>query len=268
MILRFDLPNTGFFNSPTWHPRLPWPSADRVMGRLKSILSNDRVRRVLCAIGALYIRFVHATGRWTTVGDEVPRKFWDDGLPFILCFWHGRLLMTPYCWRRSVPIHMLISQHRDGQIIAWTVGHFGIDTVAGSSSRGGAAALRSMVGLMRGGACVGITPDGPRGPRMRASDGIAAVARLSGVPVIPATFGISRRRPLSTWDRFVVALPFSRGVFLWGEPIDVPRDADAERLECARQEIEEALNRLTDDADRMTGYVSVEPAPETREAAA
>jgi len=238
------------------------------MSRLKSILASDGVRRVLCAIGALYIRFVHATGRWTAVGDEVPRKFWDDGRPFILCFWHGRLLMMPYCWRRSVPIHMLISQHRDGQIIARTVGHFGIDTVAGSSSRGGAAALRSMVGLLRGGAYVGITPDGPRGPRMRASDGIAAVARLSGVPVIPATFGVSRRRSLSTWDRFVIALPFTRGVFLWGDPIDVPRDADAEGLDRARREIEDALNRLTEDADRMTGHAPVEPAPEAREAAA
>lgn len=228
------------------------------MSPLKRILKSDTVRRLVCWLGAGYIRLVYITGRWRVVNGAVPQAFWNKGEPFILAFWHGRLLMMPYVWPRSKTIHMLISQHRDGQLIANTVGHFGIQTVAGSSSKGGAAALRSMVKALKAGDYVGITPDGPRGPRMRASDGVVAVARLAGVPVIPAAFGANRRKALGSWDRFLVAWPFSGGAFVWGDPIAVDKNADPE---AARQAIEAALIWVADEADRLTGQPPVEPAP-------
>lgn len=231
------------------------------MRPVKRLLANDGVRGVLCFIGALYIRAVHATTRWRVVRGEIPAAFWNDRKPFILAFWHGRLLLMPYCWRRDRRIEMLISEHRDGRIIAKTVSHFGIDTVTGSSTRGGTAALRRMVNTLRDGGHVGVTPDGPRGPRMRASDGVVAVAKLSGVPVIPATYAVTRRRVLGTWDRFVVAWPFNRGVIVWGQPVDVARDADATALESARQAIEDGLNAITAEADRMVGQAAIDPAP-------
>ncbi len=237
------------------------------MTPFKKVLRNDTVRRVLCWLGAQYIRLAYATGRWTVVGGESPRRFWDDGKPFILCFWHGRLLMMPYCWDRRRPISMLISQHPDGQIITRTVGHFGIDTVAGSTTRGGAAALRTMLRTLKTGGYVGITPDGPRGPRMRAGDGAVIVARLSGAPIIPAAYGVSRRRVLGTWDRFVFAWPFGRGVLVWGDPIHVPRGADVDALEAARRQVEDRLNADTAEADRLCGCAPVEPAPVAGEAA-
>ncbi|MEQ9555746.1 MAG: lysophospholipid acyltransferase family protein [Rhodospirillales bacterium] len=227
---------------------------------LKRLLKSDGLRRVLCWLGSLYIRLVHATGRWQVVGGDAARAHWAAGRPFILCFWHGRILMMPHCWPRDRDIHMLISQHRDGQIIARTVGHFGIKTVAGSSSRGGAQALRAMVKALKAGDCVGITPDGPRGPRMRASDGAVALARLSGVPIIPATFGAARGKVVQSWDRFLIAWPFGRGVIVWGDPIEVARDADADQLNAARTRVEDALNVITAEADRLTGRVPVEPA--------
>ncbi len=231
------------------------------MTPLKRVLQSDAVRRLFCWLAAHYIRLVHASGRWTAVGGDVPKRFWDDGKPFILAFWHGRLLMMPYCWDRRRTIHMLISQHRDGQLIARTVAHFGIRTAAGSSTRGGAQALRAMVKALAGGDCVGITPDGPRGPRMRASDGIVSVARLAGVPVIPAAYGTTRGRFLGSWDRFLVAWPFGRVVVVWGEPVTVDRDASADAAETARRRIEDGLNAVTAEADRLTGRTPVEPAP-------
>ncbi len=117
-----------------------------------------------------------------------------------------------------------------------------------------------MVRLLRGGGIVGITPDGPRGPRMRVGEGTVAIARLSGAPIVPATFATSRRRVLQSWDRFVLALPFARGVFLWGEPIAVPRDADAETGESCRAALEAAMIELTARADAMYGQQSIEPA--------
>ncbi len=231
------------------------------MRPLKAVLRSETFRRVLCWLGAQYIRLVHASGRWTVVGGDIPRRLWGEGRPFILCFWHGRLLMMPWSWETRVPIHMLISRHRDGRLIADTVGHFGIHTVTGSTRRGGAEAVRAMVRLLKDGACVGITPDGPRGPRMRAGDGVVALARLSGVPVVPATYAVSRRRVLDTWDRFVLAWPFGRGVIVWGDPVEIPRDADADALEAARRRIEDGLNAISADADRRCGQSPIEPAP-------
>lgn len=230
------------------------------MSLVKKLTRSEQARAFLCWLGSLYIRLVHATGRWRVVGGEIPSAYWDQGKPFILAFWHGRILLMPYCWRRGQAIHMLISQHRDGQIIARTVSHFGIDTVAGSSSRGGSAALRAMLKALKAGRCVGITPDGPRGPRMRASEGIVQVARLSGVPVIPCSFSVRRRRLLGSWDRFVLALPFSTGVFVWGRPIAVPSDAGSEILAGCQKEVEESLNAITAEADSLMGHARVLPA--------
>ena len=230
----------------------------------RKILKSDAVRRLLCWLGAQYIRLVRLTGRWDILGAGTAEALWRDGRPFILCFWHGRLLMMPHCWPREKTIHMLISQHRDGQIIARTVGHFGIRTVAGSSSRGGAQALRAMVKALKAGEYVGITPDGPRGPYMRASDGIVSLARLAGVPIVPATFGVRRGKVLNSWDRFLVAWPFGRGVIVWGDAIEVARDADTQALEAARLQVETALNAITERADRLTGRDPVTPAAEVR----
>jgi len=234
------------------------------MGVSKWIGRNEGLRRALCWLGSLYIRLVGATGRWEIENAATASQMWDEGRPFILAFWHGRILMMPRIWRRGQPIHMLISQHRDGQLIARTVAHFGIETVTGSTSRGGGAALRAMVKALRAGTCVGITPDGPRGPRMRSSEGIVALARLSGCPILPATFSARRGRLLGSWDRFFLAAPFGGGVFVWGDPIKVAPDADAQALESARQAVEDSLTRITRAADARTGQTTPEPAGTAR----
>jgi lysophospholipid acyltransferase (LPLAT)-like uncharacterized protein len=231
------------------------------MGMIKSLTRSESVRAAFCWLGAQYIRLVYGSGRWRVIGAEIPAEFWRRGEPFILTFWHGRIMMMPYCWRRDLPINMLISQHRDGQFIARTVRHFGIDTVAGSSSKGGTAALRAMLRSLKTGCSVGITPDGPRGPRMHASDGVVHVARLSGAAVIPCGFSAKRRKVLGSWDRFVLALPFSSGLFVWGEPIRIPTDASPEQQEAARLAIETGLTQATQAADRAMGVGVIEPAP-------
>lgn len=228
----------------------------------KRILSSWIVRRIASSVGTLYLNLVYATNRWTVVRGEIPARFWDEGKPFILALWHNRLLIMPKSWsRQDKKFHMLISQHRDGLLVAQIVENQGLHTIAGSSNKGGASALKRMVSALKAGEYVGITPDGPRGPRMRASDGVIAVARLSGVPVIPAAYGVSRRRVLGSWDRFVLALPFGRGVFVWGDPIDVPRDGDQVALGISRQKIEDALTAVTNEADELTGHAPIEPAP-------
>lgn len=230
------------------------------MSPIKRALKSERVRLFACWLGAQYIRLVGVTSRWQFVRNDIPNEYWETDRPFIIAFWHGRFLMMPHCWNAKHQIHMLISQHRDGRLIADTIAHLGIHTVAGSSSKGGAQALRAMVKLLKSGECIGVTPDGPRGPRMRASEGVIGAARLSGAPIIPATYSINRGRNLSSWDRFLVPWPFGRGVIVWGQPIHVARDADAEALEAARLEVETALNAITIEADALTNRPTVSPA--------
>ena len=220
---------------------------------LKRLGSNAALRRAASWLVAGYVRLIYRSGDWTTRGGENPAAFWDRGEPFILAFWHGRLLMIPRIWPRQAAMNILTSQHRDGDLSARAIAHFGLKCVPGSSRRGGSAALRTMVRAIAEGQCAGIAPDGPRGPIMRASDGIIALARLSGAAIVPVSYGASRRRILKTWDRFLVPLPFASGVFVWGEALAVPRDADAATREAVRQELEARLNALTAEADRLCG---------------
>jgi 3-deoxy-D-manno-octulosonic-acid transferase len=220
----------------------------------RRLVRSDRLRQLLCWGIQLYIRFVYRTNRWTVEGGEIPLELRRAGRAFILAFWHGRLSMIPMAWQRLAPMHMLISAHRDGRIIADAVTYFGVDSIAGSTRRGGSSALRLMLQQLAAGDCVGITPDGPRGPAMRASSGIVNVARLAGVPIVPIVFATSRRRVLNSWDRFHLAKPFGRGVFLWGEPIEIARELDDAGLEQARLLVESRMNKIAAEADRRVGH--------------
>lgn len=227
----------------------------------RRLLQGSRLRRLLCWVIHLYIRFVYATNRWKVEGAERPRRLRAEGRGFILAFWHGRLLMIPMAWQRLAPMHMLISAHRDGRIIADAVTYFGVQSIAGSTRRGGSAALRTMVKRLAAGECVGITPDGPRGPAETASSGIVNLARLAGVPIVPIVFATSHCRVLRSWDRFRLALPFGRGIFLWGEPIEIDSELDAEGVEQARHLVETRMNELAHEADRRVGHTAAEAAP-------
>ena len=139
---------------------------------LKRIVRIGWIRGILCHVAYGYIRLVHRTSRWHHEGTAHAHAMWDRKQPFILAFWHGRLMMMPHVWRRGVPINMLRSRHADGEFIARILRRYAIATVRGSSGRGGAAALRELVRSLDRGECIGVTPDGPRGPRMQVSEGI------------------------------------------------------------------------------------------------
>ena len=226
----------------------------------KSLFKSDGFRRFLCAAITLYIRVLHRTGAWRTIGEAAPEPFWREGRPFILAFWHSRLLMVPFGWpsgRASVKI--AISRHRDGDIIANSVAPLGIGAIRGSAAhpdkpqkeKGGAAAFRTMVRALKSGEYVGVTPDGPRGPREQATAGAVRLAALTGAPVIPFAYAASNARTLNTWDRFHLPLPFARGFYVWGEPLYFERSEGDEALAEALSDLETGLNRVTEEADRL-----------------
>ena len=234
----------------------------------RRIRKSETLRNAGCWILAQYIWIAWRTGRWEIRNAGHAERLWREGKPFIISFWHGRMLILPAMWPTTSKIQMLISMHRDGELIARAIGYFGHGTVRGSAAkpgsnkdRGGAAALRGMLKTLKAGGYVGITPDGPRGPRMRATDGIVTVARVSGVPILPCSFSARSRIVFSTWDRFVLPLPFSRGVIVWGEPIFVARDAEGPALEAARLAVEAGLTAVTNEADEIMGVATIEPEP-------
>lgn len=231
------------------------------MRRMRRLLRSDPARALMGRLVGFYVRFVGWTLRWERIGLEAPVARFLRHEPLILSFWHNRLLLVPLIYPAGNRAAVMTSHHRDGQIIAHAIRHFDLARIAGSSSQGGeAAAMEACRWLERGDVAV-IAPDGPRGPRMRAAPGVIRIAQISGAPIYPISVACSRRRVLPNWDRFLLALPFGRGLFLVGDPIWVPAEADAEERERLRELLETRLTQLSDEADRRLGHRPIEPAP-------
>lgn len=215
---------------------------------MKAVLKHPFVQNCVAFLASLYIRLVFTTSRWQHVGFDVPQKYLKENKPFIACFWHARLLMLPYAWPgKKGSFHMLISAHKDGRIISKAVGYFGIQTVAGSTNKKGAEALLTMVRLSRAGHTLGITPDGPRGPAYDVSDGTIMAAYLAKADLLPVTYSVKAHKRLSSWDRFFLPFPFSRGVLAWGTPVPFP--ATKEALPKTRARLKKAMDQLSVLAD-------------------
>ncbi len=224
------------------------------MGIVTAISRRPWARAAVSRVGAGYIRFVRASGRWRVDNIETPRSFWDRKEPFIGAFWHARLLMMPTNWRSDVQMNMLIAARgADTELIVDIISHFGQASIRGSALHGGHDATRDMVRALRANEYTAITPDGPHGPPMRAKRGIIDLARLTQVPILPTSYGATPRRRMKGWDRTLIPYPFGRGVINWGTPILVPHDADEETIEAKRLELEQSLIRLTIEADRLCG---------------
>lgn len=208
-------------------------------------------RRLVLALGpvlgAWAVRILAFTLRIRREEGTV-RPLWESRTPTIYAAWHSRILMMPhlYGWRRT---RVLASRSEDGELVVRFIARFGMEAVRGSSSRGGAEALRALARLLAGGKDVFVVPDGPKGPREVAKPGIVMLARLSGAPIVPMALGASRQWRLGSWDEFRIPKPFARCVMRFGEPIRVARDTDRAGEEAARKEVESALRALAWRAD-------------------
>ena len=147
---------------------------------------------LLPPIGAALIRTLARSMRIEVRGCEQVDALYRDGRNIILAFWHAQQLMIPFGYR-GPGAHVLVSQHQDGEIIARIIATFGHQAVRGSSTRGGAAALRELIRLARSGRDVVVTPDGPKGPAQVVKMGVIQLARVSGLPIVPLAFGCTKK---------------------------------------------------------------------------
>lgn len=186
---------------------------------------------VAASLGRVVVWSLASTWRVRTERRDVLDAFRTAGKPVVLAIWHGELL--PGLWRhRGEPISILVSTHADGEIIARIIESLGFTTVRGSSSRGGARALLELVGVLRGGRDVAVTPDGPRGPRRVFAPGAVVAAMRAGAPVVAVGVHADRAWRLRSWDRLVIPKPFARVTVRYSEAryaaSTTPREAEAE----------------------------------------
>lgn len=205
---------------------------------------------ILSSLGAAYLRLVGLTARITWVNREYRDELEAEGKGFIYAFWHGRQVFLVYL-HRGDKIHPLVSQSKDGELISRICRSFGLETVRGSSSRGGVEAVLGLKDLIEKGDRVGFTPDGPKGPLRQVQPGVLFLAQKTGRPIVPVAYSAQRRWVFKgRWDEFIVPKPFSRIAMVYGEPI---RIKGADDLAIKSVELKAALDGVSQEADSIAG---------------
>lgn len=200
--------------------------------------------------GSLVVRLLAATWRIESVVASGYTAGRAGGERFVYAFWHARLM--PLVWaRRGEGITVLVSRHRDGQLITRVIEHLGFTSARGSSTRGGESGVRELLGAARAGRELAITPDGPRGPAEEVKDGLVFVAAHLRRRVVPIATASSNAWVFRSWDRFRVPKPFARVRIEYGEPVDVTDGGEP-----ARARLEQALRELTARNASLAGEAS------------
>lgn len=188
-------------------------------------------------IASLLIRFLFLTNKKNFFS---PKNISKD--PVIFACWHGELLMLPYIYKKyrtskNLKAKVLISDHFDGLLISKTIKYFGIGTIAGSTNRNAARALIQAIKNIKQGYDIGITPDGPKGPRHSISDGLIAMAQKTGAKIVLVEIKPTKFWQLNSWDKFTIPKPFGTINYYSTSEIDI---SDLE-MEKAREYLKKRL---------------------------
>ncbi|MCB8933672.1 MAG: lysophospholipid acyltransferase family protein [Chthonomonadaceae bacterium] len=220
-----------------------------------------RYIRPIVLSGLVYglARLLGLTLRFRTEGME-PFKALTCG--WIVTGWHGRSLLAVNFFRKR-GAYVIISLSRDGEMQNRVFRWFGFKTIRGSTGRGGARAAIESIRVLRKGAGMTISPDGPRGPSGVVQNGVMLMAQKSGAALVPVGFSAHPRWLAPTWDRYLVPWPFAKVLLVFGEPLYVPPEATADEVEVLRLKLEEQMHQLQADADRRLGVQPCEVAGES-----
>lgn len=207
------------------------------------------VRFLVPYLGYAFSTLIKLTTSLTTVRGELRERLRAADKRFIYAFWHQRQVFFTVS-HRGDNVSILISRSTDGEMIAETIRLCcGVSSIRGSSTRGASDAVRGMLKALRSGLDLGITPDGPKGPRREIKDGVMYLARKLGVPILPVTSAQSNRLVFAkSWDRFHLPMPFGRAVVVYGEPIEVGPDDD---LVQKALDLKRSLDAITSEADAL-----------------
>jgi hypothetical protein len=215
-------------------------------------MNIERIKYFLVGVfGSILIRLLFSTISIREMPEAIAQKHKRQGKCMIYAFWHAHIL-TPSYVGRNLGAKVLISQHRDGEYIAQVIKRLGFDVVRGSTTRGGARALLSMINKAKEDkASFAITPDGPRGPRFIVQPGVIFLAQKTGYPIVPVSLGLTKYWELPSWDKFRIPKPFSKAVMIYGEPIIIPPKLEKSEVEEYRVSLEKAFIKLGNEAGSM-----------------
>ena len=207
----------------------------------KKLLKHFIVQQLLAFIAFIYIVFVKITSNIKYENIDSPTKYWENKKPFILAFWHGQLMTFSYTWKINKKLNILASSHSDGRFGASIARYFKVNNIPISSDSNNLS-LRPIFKILNSNNYIAITPDGPRGPKEKVSEGIIKIAKISKVPIIPVGFGSSKNFCLKSWDSFLITLPFSKCRIVWGDSITIPENLEDKEIATYKKIIEEKIN--------------------------
>ena len=191
----------------------------------KIIFKNFFLQNLLGFLTAFYIYFVKITSNIEFENKKFPEKFWMNKKPFILAFWHSQLMMISFSWSSEKKINILASSHSDGRFGAIVGKYFNLNNIQVSKDK--ITSSKIIFKLLKEDQYVGITPDGPRGPKETVSDG----------------FWSSKNYSLNSWDNFLITLPFSKCCYVWDDPIYITENLDSANLENYKNLIQNKINK-------------------------
>ncbi|HET9328563.1 MAG TPA: lysophospholipid acyltransferase family protein [Candidatus Eisenbacteria bacterium] len=203
-------------------------------------------------LGAGLLVLLAKTWRLEWIGTSEREAGRQAGERWIFALWHARLLPLTIAHRHR-DVGVLISQHRDGELIARIVERLGYATGRGSSTRGGEEGARDMLRLAEEGRILAITPDGPRGPAEQVKPGLVYLASRTGLPIVPVAASARNEWRMRSWDGFRIPKPFSRVMIGYGPPLAVPNRLDDREEEAWRVRLQAAIEDITRDLDRRMG---------------
>ena len=211
-----------------------------------AVAADWRVR-ILLPIGLLLVGLLARSWRVRVRNAEGWQRLRAENKPWVFALWHATLL--PVAWQHSNEgVAVLVSQHRDGELIARVLAAWGNTTVRGSTTRGGSRALLAMIKELERGVVVAVTPDGPQGPALKFQPGTLVAAQRANVPVVPILMHADRAWRLKSWDRFTIPKFFARVTFAYGDPTMVggssPREAaaDAARFDAIMHQVQKVAD--------------------------
>ena len=222
---------------------------------IKYFSSFKLIQTLLSLIGSIYVLTVYKTSKVNLKNRKKIENLLERNESFIYSFWHDQLLMCPLTWQSNSNIKVLISKHRDGDIIAQLISNLGFEAIRGSThktnkikNKGGLLSARKMIKSLKNGISIGISPDGPKGPRHKVSEGILSISRLSKSVILPVGIGFKNKWVLNTWDKFIIPKPFNEITVIWGDPI--PAITNEKNNHQFKTKLESKMNNLTAQANK------------------
>lgn len=238
--------------------RSPEAGPDRISlsGFFKWLQSLEGVQRSVSRLVTAYLDFVFRTSSWSFHGFESRDRRLAEGELFFGAFWHCHLALIPFIWPATRhPASAVVSDHPDANILVRVLNKYGIGSVRVPTSKFTLATTRRILKRMKDGHCIAICPDGPVGPRHSFKIETMELAKLTDSRICLIAWAVKRRILMPSWDRFVLPLPFNRGVFIWDAGIVVPRSASGDEMEHLRADVERRLSELGRAAERKLAEI-------------